>query len=76
MKTVQMTVDEGLLEQVDRAVARLGTNRSSFTRDALRDALIRLREAELEERHRRGYDRHPVVEDEFGGWEAEQVWPD
>ena len=76
MKTVQMTIDEQLLEAVDRAVARLGTTRSSFARDALRDALVRLREAELEEKHRRGYDRHPVVADEFGEWEAEQVWPD
>jgi metal-responsive CopG/Arc/MetJ family transcriptional regulator len=76
MKTVQMTLDERLLDEVDRAVEELGTNRSAFTRDALRAALERRREAALEARHRRGYERHPVAPDELAGWEDEQVWPD
>jgi metal-responsive CopG/Arc/MetJ family transcriptional regulator len=36
MKTVQMTLDESLVEQVDRVAQSLGTTRSAFTRDALR----------------------------------------
>lgn len=36
MKTVQMTIDENLLVQVDTLVAELGTNRSAFMRDALK----------------------------------------
>lgn len=35
-----------------------------------------LRVEALEERHRRGYERHPIRRDEFDGWEPEQVWPD
>ena len=42
MKTVQMTIDEDLIAQVDRAARRLKTTRSGFTRQALRDALKRL----------------------------------
>ena len=75
-KTVRLTLDRALVEAVDRAGRRLGTTRSAFTRKALTDALERLRLQALEERHRRGYERHPVQGDEFGGWEPEQVWPD
>jgi metal-responsive CopG/Arc/MetJ family transcriptional regulator len=76
MKTVQMTLDEALVEQVDRAAQTLGTTRSAFTRDALRAALVGLKEHELERRHRAGYERHPVRPGEFSDWEDEQVWPD
>jgi len=76
MKAVQMTLDETLVKEVDRAAQELGTTRSAFTRDALRDALVRLRERAMEEKHRAGYLRHPVQEGEFSGWEDEQVWVD
>jgi metal-responsive CopG/Arc/MetJ family transcriptional regulator len=76
MKTVQMTLDEALVKEVDRVAQELGTTRSAFTRDALRDALVRLRERAMEERHRAGYLRHPVQAGEFSDWEDEQVWVD
>jgi metal-responsive CopG/Arc/MetJ family transcriptional regulator len=76
MKTVQMTLDEALVDQVDRAAETLGTTRSGFTRDALRAALSDLRRKELERRHREGYLKNPVQPGEFGDWENEQVWPD
>ena len=76
MKTVQMTLDEDLVEEVDRAVQTLGTTRSAFARDALRAALVDLGERELERRHRAGYERQPVQPGEFNGWEDEQVWGD
>ncbi len=75
MKTIQMTIEQNLLQQVDEAVARLGTTRSAFTRDALREALERLVTRALEEQHKKGYERHPVEPAEFDDWEAEQVWP-
>ena len=74
MKTVQMTLDEALVDQVDKAARRLHTSRSGFTRDALRRALRDLETKELEERHRRGYARSPVAEGEFSVWEQEQEW--
>lgn len=76
MKTVQMTLDDALVEEVDRVVHTLGTTRSSFTRDALREALARVKERHLEEQHRTGYARHPVKPGEFDDWEGEQVWSD
>ena len=74
MKTVQITLEEPLLREVDRAVKRLKTSRSAFVREALRAALARLREAELERSHRQGYQRRPAAPGEFGDWEDEQVW--
>jgi len=41
MKTVQMTLDEGLVKEVDRVSKLLHTTRSAFTRKALREALAR-----------------------------------
>jgi metal-responsive CopG/Arc/MetJ family transcriptional regulator len=76
MKTVQITIDEELSEEVDRAVEKLGTTRSEFTRQALRGRLSRLEVEEMERRHREGYERHPVRPGEFDVWEDEQVWVD
>ena len=45
-------------------------------REALRDALRRLRIRELEKRHRDGYTRRPVGRGELSIWEGEQVWPE
>jgi hypothetical protein len=50
--------------------------RSAFTRQALRDALSRCRVQQLERKHRQGYERHPVAEDEFSAWETEHAWGD
>jgi len=76
MKTVQMTLDEELVEAVDRIVGQLGTNRSSFTREALKRELERHRIEQQERCHREGYARHPVTDNEFSVWEQEQDWGD
>ena len=76
MKTVQLTLDEPLVAEVDAMVKELGTSRSAFTREALRAALARLRSEALEEQQRRGYQRHPVEPSEVEAWEEVQVWPD
>ena len=51
MKTIRMTIDESLLEDVDRTVTALHTTRSAFIRDALVLALRRQAVAELERWH-------------------------
>ena len=76
MKTVQMTLDEDLIAEVDRAVRKLKTSRSAFARQALRAALNRLVEREKERRQIEGYRRKPVRRGEFDVWEREQVWPE
>ena len=76
MKTIQMTLDEDLVEAVDRVSKQLHTNRSAFTRKALREALARYSLEQQERKHRQGYERHPICADEFSVWEKEQVWGD
>ena len=76
MKTIQVTMEIELVERVDVRVKRLGTTRSAFTGEALRDALRRLDEKELEERHVEGYRRDPVIPGEFEVPEADHAWGD
>ena len=76
MRIVQMTLDDDLVKAVDRVSKELRTNRSAFTRIALREALARHSLEQLERKHRRGYEKHPVVAEEFTVWESEQDWGD
>lgn len=74
MKTIQMTIDATLLDQVDDAIRELNTSRSAFIRESLQAALRQLQVHRLETRQAAGYARSPIQSDEFDGWEAEQVW--
>ncbi len=76
MRTIQMTLDDNLVQSVDKVVKELKTTRSAFTRHALRDAINRFSISRLEEKHRRGYELHPVNKEEFSVWEEEQDWGD
>jgi metal-responsive CopG/Arc/MetJ family transcriptional regulator len=76
MRTIQMTLDDDLVKAVDRVSKELCTTRSAFARKALRDALVRYSLEQQEQKHRRGYERHPVSAGEFSVWETEQVWGD
>lgn len=74
MKAVQMTLDEDLVDAVDKAAKRIGTTRSAFAREALRAALGNVQMKEMERKHREGYRRQPVGKEEFSVWEEEQAW--
>ncbi len=76
MKTIQMTLDEDLVAQVDRIVKNLKTTRSAFTRDALRKAVESVSNSMLERQHRKGYQKKPVKKEEVEIWEDEQAWGD
>ncbi len=76
MRTVQMTLDDDLVDAVDVIVKEMKTTRSAFTRAALRDAIENMKTQMLEEKHRKGYELYPVAEDEFSIWENEQNWGD
>ena len=71
-----MLLDERLVKAVDRAARKLGSTRSAFAGEALRQALKRIEDRTLEQRQRRGYVRKPTFPGEFDVWEDEQVWPD
>ena len=74
MKTVQMTLDDDLVKEVDLLAKELNTTRSALTRAALRSAIKDIGTKRLEEKHRAGYVRHPVTKEEFGVWHNEQTW--
>ena len=76
MRTVQITLEEELVQAVDQAAGRLALTRSAFARDALRAALAKLESQAREQQHREGYLRQPVTPGEFDDWEDEQVWGD
>ena len=74
MKTIQMTFEEDLLNDVDKTVKKLRTTRSALIRDSVRKYLKGLSDRELESKHRAGYSKRPVKRGEFDLWEKEQRW--
>ena len=76
MRTIQMTLDDELVEGVDKIVLELQTKRSAFTREALREAVRNYQVRQLELRHQEGYAAKLVGKKEFGVWESEQEWGD
>lgn len=76
MKTIQMTIDNSLLSDMDEAVRELGTNRSAFIRDAVQLAIKQLAIQKLEAQHIAGYTLKPQTEDEIDEWQEIQAWGD
>jgi metal-responsive CopG/Arc/MetJ family transcriptional regulator len=74
MKTIQITIDESLLQKVDQATQLMKVARSQFIRQALEDALRHLAIEKLEQKQAEGYRQHPVAPGEFDIWESEQAW--
>jgi metal-responsive CopG/Arc/MetJ family transcriptional regulator len=74
MKTIQMTIDEPLLTEVDRLISELHTTRSAFIREALEAAVRRHDIQKLEHQHVQGYKAHPIQPGEFDVWANEQHW--
>lgn len=75
MKTIQMTIDEPLLNAIDAASQAQHTTRSAFIRKAVTLSLQRMRIEQKEAQHAAGYARHPVEAGEFDIWAQEQEWP-
>jgi metal-responsive CopG/Arc/MetJ family transcriptional regulator len=74
MKTIQMTIEESLLEEIDLLVNQLDTTRSAFIRQALRESLQRQKIAEMERKHIEGYLRYPEQPEEFDLWDEVRDW--
>lgn len=74
MKTIQMTIEEQLLTEVDQLIAVLDVTRSAFIRDALQAALRKYRNGLLEEQHKSGYKAVPMKQEEVEEWSDAQVW--
>ena len=76
METIQVVIDEKLLQASDRAAKKAKLNRSELVRIALREHLRRLEILESEQRDQRGYEKLPQAKTTEDSWEAEAVWPE
>lgn len=76
MKTIQMTIDEPLLEQLDQEASRENMARSALIRVALVAELRRRREADMDRRHEEAYRRNPQTREEVEEWDTERAWGD
>jgi metal-responsive CopG/Arc/MetJ family transcriptional regulator len=75
MQTIQLVLDDKLLNAADLAATRQQVNRSALIRQALERHLKYLRQLELEAQDRRGYLAHPQREEEYRVWEDAASWP-
>ncbi len=57
MRTIQMTLDDELVDAVDKVVKKLKTTRSAFTRQALRNAITQANIKQMEDKHKKGYEK-------------------
>jgi metal-responsive CopG/Arc/MetJ family transcriptional regulator len=74
METIELTIDESLLAEVDQATEQLSMTRADFARVALELALRNKKTIALERQHAQGYAHRPAGPGEIEEWEAEQVW--
>jgi metal-responsive CopG/Arc/MetJ family transcriptional regulator len=76
METIQVVIDEKLLQASDRAAKKAKLNRSELVRLALREHLRRVQIQEAEQRDQRGYEKLPQSKTDESAWEAEAIWPE
>ena len=74
MKTIELSLDDSLLAEVDSATQSLDMTRSDFVNAALRLALHRKHSMSLEKLHAKGYADLPQSMEEATEWQSEQVW--
>src|SRR5262249_749775 len=74
MTTIQMTLEEELLTEMDRTVKRMGTTRSALIRESIRQYLKTLQMQQLEARHRAGYNKRKAGKEEFHVPESDRGW--
>ncbi|MBF6595653.1 MAG: ribbon-helix-helix protein, CopG family [Thermaceae bacterium] len=76
MKTIQMTIDDKLLEDVDKLTAQLETTRSAFVRSALQAAIKKHRIREAERKYIESYTKQPQQPEEYEIDEVARDWGD
>ena len=76
METIQVVLEEDLLQAADRAARRLKVNRSALFREALRSHLAGLARREREGADRAGYARQPDRGGADAVWEKVAAWPE
>ena len=74
METIQLTIDDSLLAELQRATTALHMTPSDFMRVALERALEQREIIAKERQDAEGYARHPQNLEEIEEWESEQDW--
>ena len=74
METVQITIEESLLAEVQQATKALQMTRSDFFKLALERALRQRKIIELEIRDAKAYADNPQRPEEIAEWQNEQEW--
>ena len=76
MKAIQISIDEGLLAQLDADAEVRKDGRSAVFRRAVRAYLKHRRAEEIRAQYQRAYGSAPRLEDDFSGWEDQGSWPE
>jgi antitoxin component of RelBE/YafQ-DinJ toxin-antitoxin module len=76
METIQLTIDESLLAEVQQATSALHMTPSDFMRVALERALEQREIIAQEIRDAEGYAKYPQRLEEIEEWQSEQDWED
>ena len=74
METIQLTLDESLMAEVQQATNALKMSRSDFLKLALERALRQRKIIELEIQDAKAYAAKPQTVEEIAEWESEQYW--
>jgi antitoxin component of RelBE/YafQ-DinJ toxin-antitoxin module len=74
MQTIQLTIDESLLAEVQQATTALHMTPSDFMKVALERALQQRAIIAKERQDAEGYAKHPEDPEEVEEWEPEQDW--
>ena len=74
MKAVQITMDQALIDALDRDPEVAERGRSAVVREAVKAYLTRRRDEMIADAYRRGYGETPATE--FADWAAQGVWPE
>ena len=74
METIQLSIDESLLAEVQQATNALKMTPSDFIKVALERALQQREIIAKERRDAQGYLEHPQQPEEIEEWQSEQEW--
>jgi Arc/MetJ family transcription regulator len=74
METIQLSIDDALLAEVQQATNALQMTRSDFFKLALERALRQRKVIELEIRDAKAYAEKPQTVEEIEEWQGEQYW--
>jgi metal-responsive CopG/Arc/MetJ family transcriptional regulator len=74
MQTIEITLDESLMAEVNRVSTNLRMTKSDFMKVALERALQQRDTIALELQDAEGYARRPEQTEETGEWLPEQDW--